>query len=77
MRCCIIPIAAHRPTRLRRTGTIPSNFLTQRGVMSPLLANLFLHYGDLEQYSLSAISALAERAVAALVPKGIPDRGPL
>jgi len=24
MRCCIIPIAAHRPTRLRRTGTIPS-----------------------------------------------------
>jgi hypothetical protein len=23
MRCCIIPIAAHRPTRLRRTGTIP------------------------------------------------------
>ncbi len=34
MRCCIIPIAAHRPTRLRRTGTIPSTasiFLTQRG----------------------------------------------
>jgi hypothetical protein len=33
MRCCIIPIAAHRPTRLRRTGTIPSTasiFLTQR-----------------------------------------------
>jgi hypothetical protein len=24
MRCCIIPIAAHRPTGLRRTGTIPS-----------------------------------------------------
>ena len=33
MRCRIIPIAAHRPTRLRRTGTIPSTasiFLTQR-----------------------------------------------
>src|SRR6516225_2862811 len=26
--------------------------------------------GNLEQYSLSAISALAERAVAALVPRG-------
>jgi hypothetical protein len=32
--------------------------------------------GHLEQYPLSAISALAERAVAALVPKGVPDRGP-
>ncbi len=35
MRCRIIPIAAHRPTRLRRTGTIPSTasiFLTQRVV---------------------------------------------
>jgi len=36
----------------------------------------FVIYGHLEQYPLSAISALAERAVAALVPKGVPDRGP-
>jgi acyl-lipid omega-6 desaturase (Delta-12 desaturase) len=32
--------------------------------------------GDLEQCPLSAISALAERAVAALVPKGVSNRGP-
>jgi hypothetical protein len=32
--------------------------------------------GDLEQCPLSAISALAERAVAALVPKGVCNRGP-
>jgi D-alanyl-D-alanine carboxypeptidase len=34
MRCRIIPIPAHHPTRLCRTGTIPSTasiFLTQRG----------------------------------------------
>ena len=29
----------------------------------------YIPYGNLEQYSLSAISALAERAVAALVPR--------
>jgi cation transport ATPase len=40
MRCCIIPIAAHRPTRLRRTGTIPSTasiFLTQRDQLDRVL----------------------------------------
>jgi hypothetical protein len=40
MRCCIIPIAAHRPTRLRRTGTIPSTasiFLTQRASVAAVL----------------------------------------
>jgi len=30
---------------------------------------LRISYGNLEQYSLSAISALAERVVAALVPR--------
>src|SRR5262249_23951590 len=34
-------------------------------------------YGDLEQYFLWAISALAKRAVAALVPRWVLDRGPL
>jgi three-Cys-motif partner protein len=33
------------------------------------IPNPFNAYGNLEQYSLSAISALAERAVAALVPR--------
>jgi hypothetical protein len=44
MRCCIIPIAAHRPTRLCRTGTIPSNFLTQRANSSVGL--LLYHSGS-------------------------------
>src|SRR5438128_11363119 len=33
-------------------------------------------YGDLEQYPLFDDFCLAERAVAALVPKGVSDRGP-
>src|SRR5882757_7157902 len=40
------------------------------------LAILKHTYRHLEQYPLSVISALAERAVAALVLKGVPDRGP-
>ncbi len=36
------------------------------------IASNILTYGDLEQYA-----ALAERAVAALVPRWAPDRGPL
>jgi hypothetical protein len=47
-------------------------------MMTPRIRNrrAMLTLGHLEQYPLSVISALAERAVAALVPKGVPDRGP-
>jgi hypothetical protein len=50
MRCCIIPIAAHRPTRLR--GTTPSaasNFLTQReDVISEVFLDVWRQAGRQE-----------------------------
>jgi hypothetical protein len=45
----------------------PETGIMERELKRVKNARLFL--GNLEQYSLSAISALAERAVAALVPR--------
>ena len=50
-----------------RSITIATQFPTPAAARSKASANRF--YGNLEQYPLSAISALAERAVAALMPR--------
>src|SRR6516165_2764343 len=56
--------------RMRRIAMLTSLRARTRCSMLPRSENwLSLAYGNLEQYSLSAISALAERAVAALVPR--------
>jgi len=44
------------------------------GLYGIILVEPFITYGDLEQYFLWAISALAKRAVAALVPRWVLDR---
>jgi hypothetical protein len=54
-----VPVGAYDSTRLSNLGIGHAAIDAGGGYT----------YGNLEQYSLSAISALAERAVAALVPR--------
>ena len=69
-----------RETRITVTFTHPFQLKGIDRTLPPgdytILTEEELTNGILEQYSLSAISALAERAVAALVPEWVPDRGP-
>jgi hypothetical protein len=58
MRCCIIPMAAHRPTGLRRTGTTPAFGLARAvkfwGVKSAVRLDTGAPTGGFQPHGLSS-----------------------
>src|SRR5215813_12883608 len=63
------PPLATAPRQEQSTPKIKQIAKLTTAVVLAAIAIVLCAYGNLEQYSLSAISALAERAVAALVPR--------